>query len=332
MPSNSLISLDRGPSPLALSRRSSLLDNARKGIPVAFAVLGYKGRNFRVKYRGDEAILKDERGPVSFVDTVIIGVSSAISRQYFARSYTEGDDQGPDCYSTDGEKPDDAAPKKQNPVCATCRHAMWGSRMTDGGKKAKECQDTRRVAVVPLDDIENKTFGGAMLLRLPPMSIANLSKYAEFLAHKGASFETVATRIAFDSDVAYPRLTFEALGFLDETQQRLVIGDDGNGGVCASTQINRVLYASDQPTTPEPYGPQQPTPAETPTEQEEEPDEEEGEPEPEKAAANPFRAAAPAAAPRRTRRTKPKEEPQMEAAPAGMERALDSLFGSKKTH
>jgi hypothetical protein len=328
MSDNSLVSLDRGPSPIALlrQRHSSLLDNARKGMPVSFGVLGYKGKNFRVKYRGEQAILKDDRGPVPHVDVVIVGVSGAISRQYFGRAYSDGDDQGPECWSTDGERPDAAVQHKQNPVCATCKWSQWGSRMTDSGKKAKVCQDTRRVAVVPLDDIENKTFGGPMLLRLPPMSIPNLQKYAEFLAHKGASFETVATRISFDNDMAYPRLTFSAQGFLNEAQQELVTGKDGNSGICASPHINRVLYASDVPPVEEPYGPPMP-PVEEPAAPAAEPPAEEVDEEEEKPAANPFRAA-PADRPKRGR--KPAAVELVQPASAGMERALNSLFGSKK--
>jgi hypothetical protein len=326
MANSSLISLDRGPTSIALSRRSSLLDNARKGMPVSFSVLGYKGKTFQVKYRGEKALLKDDRGPVSFIDTVIVGISSAISRQYFSHNYSEGDDQGPDCFSTDGEKPDANVPHRQNPTCGNCKWSQWGSRMTDNGKKAKVCQDTRRVAVVPLDDIENTTFGGPMLLRLPAMSIGNLQKYAEFLSHKGGSFETVATRISFDEKVAYPRLTFEALGFLSEEQQRLVIGDDGNGGVCASPQINRVLYASDTPASPpveEPQGPPQPPPAEEEDEEEEEP---------EQPKANPFRAVPAAAEQPKARRGRKPAAPieLVQPASAGMEKALDSLFGAKK--
>lgn len=340
-----LVSLDRGPSSIALSRRSSLLDNAKKGIPVSFGVLGYKGKNFRVKYRGEEAVLKDDRGPVPHVDVVIVGVSPAISRQYFGRAYTEGDDQGPECWSTDGERPDAAVQHKQNPVCGTCKWSQWGSRVTDAGKKAKVCQDTRRVAVVPLDNIPNTAFGGPMLLRLPPMTITNLSKYAEFLSHKGASFETVATRISFDSNMAYPRLTFEARGFLEDDQLRQVIGDDGNSGICASAGVNRVLYASDQPVTPpaEPAAPAPPPLVEPPPEEEEE-DEEESPPPPSPPAANPFRAApAPRAdpphlatgngtdteAPKRRGRKPAAQVEAVQPAPTEMEAALNSLFGGR---
>ena len=163
---NSLTSLDRGrPSSLARFRQNSdLLKNAREGLAPSFAVVTYKGRNFRIKYRSEEHIIRDDRGrAATYIDTVIVGVSPNISRQYFPDAYTEGDSEGPDCYATDGKVPDANVPNRQNPVCATCKWSQWGSRVTDGGKRAKACQETRRLAVVPLANIENELMGGPML-------------------------------------------------------------------------------------------------------------------------------------------------------------------------
>jgi hypothetical protein len=248
---NNIVPFDRGPSALVRSRRSNLNSNAQQGVMPSFAVVTYKGKNWRVKYRSEETVIRDERKqPCTSIEVVIVGISPAISRQYFANSYSEGSSDGPDCFSSDGIKPDASAPHKQNPTCATCPRGQWGSRITDGGKRAKECQDTRRIAVVPLNDIENKLFGGPMLLRIPPMSINNLGQYTQFLDRKGASVETVATLIGFDVDMAYPRLTFEALGYLSDAQQRLVIGDDGNSGVCADPIINRMLATAEEVWTP----------------------------------------------------------------------------------
>jgi hypothetical protein len=244
---NSLTALDRGrPSALAKRRRSTLLDNARAALPASYAVVTYKGRNFRLKYRSEETLLRDaNRRPASFIDVVIIGVSPSVSRQYFARAYSEGDSDAPVCYATDGITPDVGVEERQSPLCATCKWSQWGSRVTDNGKRAKACQETRRIAIVPLGDIENEVFGGPMLLRIPPMSLHNLSNYADFLSTKGASFETVATRISFDEDVAYPRLTFETLDWLSDEQQQLATGEDGESGMIAHPLIERMLGASE---------------------------------------------------------------------------------------
>jgi len=344
---NSLTSLDRGrPSSLARYRQGSgLLNNARAGLAPSFAVVTYKGRNFRIKYRTEEHIVRDDRGrAATFIDTVIVGVSPNISRQYFPDAYVEGASEGPACFSTDGVKPDTNVPQRQNPVCGTCKHSQWGSRVTDAGKRAKACQETRRLAVVPLANIENELMGGPMLLRIPPMSLTNLSNYSDFLASKGASFETVATRIGFDENVAYPRLTFETLDWLDDDQQLLTTGEHGDGGMCAHPLIERMLgtaaveevQVSDNPQpTPVPHRePPQPVEEEDDEEVVEEEDEEEDK-ETRSAAINPFAAEVKAPAPRP--RGRPRKEGNGKTQPAAlqieadMESALDSLLGGAKS-
>ena len=359
---NSLTSLDRGrPSSLARHRQNSpLLGNARQGLAPSFAVVTYKGRNFRLKYRTEETIVRDDRGrAATYIDTVIVGVSPNISRQYFPDAYVEGASEGPACYSTDGKVPDTGVPQRQNPVCGTCKWSQWGSRVTDGGKRAKACQETRRLAVVPLANITNDLMGGPMMLRVPPMSLANLSNYSDFLASKGASFETVATRIGFDENVAYPRLTFETLDWLDDDQQLLATGEHGDGGMCAHPLIDRMLgggeetsdhnaavaprRASEEPAPAPRREPPPPMPAEEEVEEEDDDDDEEAP----QAAVNPFAeevtppprrvAAAPPAeeaAPRP--RGRPRKESNGKAAPqlaieADMESALDSLLGGAES-
>lgn len=201
-----------------------MLDAARAGVQASFAVVGYKGRAWSLKHRGENTLVRDAKGaPVPTLEIVIVGVAPAVSKIYYQKAYVEGDDNAPDCFSIDGVAPDNASPKKQNDICATCRHNQWGSRVTDAGKRAKSCQDSRRIAIVPLGDILNKTLGGPMLLRVPPTSLPNLASYSDLLERKGADFPYVATVLGFDYAVAYPKLTFEAAGFLNDEQARQVL-------------------------------------------------------------------------------------------------------------
>jgi hypothetical protein len=326
---SNIIPLDRGrPSALVRNRRSSLNANAQQGVQASFAVLGYKGKNWRLKYRQEETVLRDERKqPLSSVEVVVVGISPAISRQYFMNSYSEGASEGPDCFSSDGIKPDAGVPKRQSPTCGTCPRGQWGSRITDNGKRAKECQDTRRIAVVPLTDIKNEIFGGPMLLRVPPMSINNLSQYTQYLDRKGIGVETVATRIGFDVEMAYPRLTFEAIGYLDDEQQELVIGPDGNSGVCADPLIDRMLAIAEENRTPV-ASDASPTHEEPPPkpEEEDEPEEEEDTEPPPEAKPAPRKAAA---APKKLGNGKTAAASALGGAisEAEMESALDDLLG-----
>jgi len=243
----SLIPLD-GSVPSAFAKRnpSGMLDNARAGVQASFAVVGYKGRNWRLKHRGEETLLRDAQGrPIPELDVVIVGVAPSISKIYYERAYVEGDDSAPDCFSLDGERPDANAPKKQSPTCGNCPKNAWGSRITEAGKRAKACQDSRRTAIVPLGDIANESLGGPMLLRIPPTSLPNLANYADFLTRKGADLPWVATRLTFDYDVAYPKIEFTALRYLDEAE-----GADAAAAM-ENPQIERMLTDAG-PTASEP--------------------------------------------------------------------------------
>ena len=224
---NQIAPLRQGQVPAAFASRANLPDMnaaARAGVAAGFAVLGYKGRNWRLKHAGNEELLKDARGvPTATLEVVIVGVSPAISKIWYEKKYSEGDDAAPDCWSVNGVTPDATAPKLQASTCAACPRNVWGSRVTDAGKKAKECQDSRRLAVVPADDIENADYGGPILLRVPPMSLANLSAYAVEIGRFGAQPFMVRTELGFDYDVAYPHLTFKALGFLTDDEARQVV-------------------------------------------------------------------------------------------------------------
>jgi hypothetical protein len=190
---------------------------AKAGLTPSFAVIGYKGRNWRLKHAGEEELLKEPNGaPVATLDVIIVGIATAISKIFYEKRYAEGDDQAPDCWSTDGIKPDAAAPKKQNTLCGNCPQSQWGSRITDAGKKAKNCQDSRRLVVVPADDVENEGYGGPMLLRLPPMSLGNLAAYTRELDKYGAQPYAVRTVLGFNYDVSYPEITFQTTGWLDD--------------------------------------------------------------------------------------------------------------------
>jgi hypothetical protein len=224
------------------SRRSSLNAAAQANVQASFGIIGYKGRNFRIKYRSEETLLKDERGvPLPTLEVVIVGVASGISKQFYEKGFVEGDSAAPDCFSVNGTAPDASSPKKQCSTCAVCPKNQWGSKITESGSKGKACQDSRRISVVPAGDLENEMFGGPMLLRLPPTTLAAFAQYGAMLDKKGAGMEYVKTEIGFDYDVAYPKMTFKATGWLSEAEAVAVIGADGQSGICANPQVHRML-------------------------------------------------------------------------------------------
>ena len=251
---NQIVPLQAGGVPAIFASMPNLPDMAaaaRAGISAGFAVVGYKGRNWRLKYAGDDELLKDERGvPFPTLEVVIVGISPNISKIWYEKKFTEGDDAAPDCWSVDGVTPDATAPKRQASQCALCPRAVWGSRITDSGKKGKECQDSRRLAVVPHGDIPNEGYGGPMLLRVPPMSLGNLGAYAKEIQRFGAQPFMVRTQLGFNYDVAYPEITFRALGWLEGDEAAQVLEQINN------PLVDRILH--DELPTASPAAPLQP--------------------------------------------------------------------------
>ena len=223
---NALVPMTAGRMPSVFANRAglpSMNSAAQQGLPPSFAVIGFKGRNWRLKYRGDETLVKDDRGgPAYALDVVIVGVSPAVTKQFYDKKYAEGDDAAPDCFSLNGVTPDPTSPKLQSQHCATCQQNVYGSRLNENGKKAKACADSRRLAVVPTGDIDNDSMGGPMLLRLPPMSLVSLARYANELTRFAAEPYMVNTILTFDQDVAYPLIDFKAAGWLTDEQAHQV--------------------------------------------------------------------------------------------------------------
>lgn len=254
---NALVPFAGGSMPAVLQQFAGMPDMnaaAQAGLLPSFSVVGFKGRNWRLKHRGEEILIKDDRGvPAATLDVVIVGIAPQISKQFYDKKYTEGDDSAPDCFSMDGVAPDVASPKKQCATCAVCPQNVWGSKITEAGKKAKACQDSRRLAVVPLGDILNANFGGPMLLRLPPTSLNNLASFSRELMRFGAQPFMVATSLGFDYDVAYPLITFKPTGWIADAEQadqiRQVIDDPD--GLIKRMLNEEVTEATHDPGSPE---------------------------------------------------------------------------------
>lgn len=195
-----------------------------QGIGMSFPVMSIRGRVFRIKFRGEEypVVIPGTQHPAPNIDVVMIKASPAISKVFYESQFVEGNRDAPDCFSTNGVQPDAAAVKKQSVHCATCPQNLWGSKMVND-KAMKACQDTKRVAVVPLGDLRNEAFGGPMLLRVPPASLQDLSQYADTMVQWGQTYFSVGTQITFDIDVAHPKLKFAPMMPLTGDQARLIV-------------------------------------------------------------------------------------------------------------
>jgi hypothetical protein len=193
------------------------------GIQTSFAILGYRGKVWRMKYQGNEQdlmrVVDGVEEPVPSVAVILVRAASGLSKNWYEKGYVEGSNEAPDCYSVNGINPEPTSPKRQSPVCATCPHNQFGSRVSaDGTGRGKACGDSKRIVIVPEGDIDNEDNGGPMLLRIPAASLGDLGKYALELERAGYPYMGVSTRLYFDSAQAYPKILMKAVRPLTDEQ------------------------------------------------------------------------------------------------------------------
>ena len=207
------------------------------GVQSGFGLITFKGKVWTIKYRGDERSLMrpDGDGPVNSIEVVIVKASPHISKVFYENGYVEGSNSPPDCFSTNGITPDVSSAKKQAASCAACPKNAWGSRITPQGKAGKACSDAKRLAVVPLSDIQNEAMGGPMLLRVPAASLQEMAMYSQGMAKMGYPYYAVATRISFDPQEAYPKFQFKPIRPLTAEEADMVIEHQ------KSVQVDQIL-------------------------------------------------------------------------------------------
>lgn len=200
-------------------------DTLSAGIEGGFGIVGYRGKTWSIRYRGNDIPLMrdDGDGPRNSIEVVIVSASNSIAKIFYEQGYVEGSDSPPECYSTNGVVPHPGATKKQSLTCALCPKNAWGSRTTPAGKQAKACSDSRRVTVVPLADIQNEMFGGPLLLRIPAASLNELAQFGAKMGAIGYPYFAIGTRIAFDVNESFPKFIFTAIRPLTPAEGQIVM-------------------------------------------------------------------------------------------------------------
>lgn len=202
------------------------------GVTAGFPIISYRGKVWRIRKSGEEVAYVDRNGdPIQSIEVVMVKSNKMPSKTFYKGKYKEGDQSPPTCWSSDGVKPDLGVKEKQHASCAACPRNAWGSRITDDGKKGRECSDVRRMAVVFADELRRKgTDSHLFLMRVPPASLNPLKDYAEkVLGPAGVEYFAVVTRLGFDSQASHPKLTFrvatedDAPRFLSEEEYGAVL-------------------------------------------------------------------------------------------------------------
>jgi hypothetical protein len=230
-----------------------------QGVRASYSVVRYKGKTWSIAYKGEShpvirEVTPGYREPSPSLEVVVIRGNPSVSKRFYKDKWVDGSTEAPDCKSTDGIKPDAGVKLPQAAACATCPMNAWGSRITEQGKQAKACSDTRRIAIVPLGDMNNETFGGPMLLTLPPASLQGAVNYESQLAQYGYPVHAVATRLTFDPAEAYPSIVMSAIRVLepDEFTKIVALRDD--------PRVKHVLFDAAEPGAATPGTQEPPAP------------------------------------------------------------------------
>ncbi len=198
-------------------------DDLSGGITGGYGLLKYRGKVWSIQYQGNSLNLMrdDGDGPRGSVEVVILKANAQLSKTWYENGWDENSNAPPDCASANGIVPDQGVPKKQSNVCATCPRNAWGSAANGG--KGKACGDHRRMAIVPLTDLRNESFGGALLLRCPAASLQDLAAFNQRYHQMGYPYFSMGIKISFDPAESFPKFKFDAIRPLTEAEAQIVL-------------------------------------------------------------------------------------------------------------
>jgi hypothetical protein len=171
-----------------------------------------RGRVFRLVDGGKEIAKNTD----PHMDVVIVNGSKSVQKSYYGAEYNADETSIPDCWSSDGERPDADVPDPQGHNCKECPKAIKGS----GGAGRAACRFSWRLAVVLRNNVEGDIFQ----LILPQKSLFGQGdvehmpflQYAKYVAQSGYNLNMLTTRMTFDTDSDFPKLVFTHAEFLDK--------------------------------------------------------------------------------------------------------------------
>ena len=154
----------------------------------------------------------DQAGNV-YMPMFVLRAKAPLQKQWFAAKYNPNDAEhaAPDCFSTDGLRPDATATGKQAESCAICPHNAFGSGVDQAGNaaKGKACSDSKVLAVVIPEF-------GIYSFKIPPASLKNFRVYVDQLTAANIPLNRVQTLVGFDLTATFPILMFRFASYLPE--------------------------------------------------------------------------------------------------------------------
>lgn len=199
---------------------------------LALPMLSIRGKEFRFRFQGQEQSTRQRE-----IEVIMVASRTAVSKRYFAESYTAGETATPTCASSDGIAPDSGT-ELQSDKCATCPHNAWGSKVTQSGKLGKACNDYKRLVVLPI--MNGKLIEPPSILDVPATSLRMpkgyqghdlfLREYLNQLSRNQVPPTGAVTKLGF-TDAEYPQLCFEFSRFVDEDEFNKANGFRGTDDV-----------------------------------------------------------------------------------------------------
>jgi hypothetical protein len=188
--------------------------------------IGTKGCRFRQVIKGEEVGVFEE----NYLDVIIVGAVETVSRRFYQGGYDpNGDNGAPSCYSRDGVVPAADVKIPQAEKCQLCPQNVKGSKMTEGGLKAKACSYFRRLVVMLAGDPEgilyrlDVTGMGLFGESEPKLQKYNLNDFAKALQNRNMDAGQIVTRLSFDTDQSVPKLMFKPFRFITEEEMQTVL-------------------------------------------------------------------------------------------------------------
>lgn len=206
-------------------------DSLAGGIGTSYAIVGYKGKMWTLRYRGETHPFKQkvtrEDGTVvetfaDHIDIVVLWAAPGKSKSYFP-NWEDGSGEPPLCASLDGVVPDVGVEQKQSEACAICPRNEW--KTLPNGRKGRECTDYKRLAIACMPNATKLMFGEPLMepifLRVPPASLNSLALLEQKMGPKGMGYHYAEylTRITFVPEQSYPQMQFYAVRPLTEAEK-----------------------------------------------------------------------------------------------------------------
>jgi len=205
-----------------------------------------RGRVFRLVDGGKEIAKNTDPS----MEVVIVNGSRTVQKSYYGAEYNPDETSIPNCWSSDGERPDADVADPQHSRCKDCPQAIKGS----GGSGRAACRYSMRLAVVlktnPTGDIyqlilpQKSLFGQGDLEHMPFL------QYAKYVAGSGYNLNMLVTRMTFDTDSDFPKLFFAQSEFLDKDTYDICIEQGESQIAINAGKLNFSAKKSDAPALP----------------------------------------------------------------------------------